>query len=139
MTKPHRRADRPQGSAAVTAFTSPVGAVERRPASPDGRSGIAATAAQASQALRTAEKLDRRRAFDGVDAQLKTHEAAALRAEGERLLVRPASLVGNARHELVPAPVAPETLSCARQHVLCTLEEPSVVSERLLANEADRG
>ena len=139
MTKPHRRPDRPQRSAAVLASPSAIGNGDRRPASPDGRSGIAATAAQASQALRTAEKLDRRRAFDRVDARLKTQEAAASRAEGERLLVRPASLVGNARHELVTAPVTPETLSCARQHVLCTLEEPSVVSERLLANEADRG
>jgi hypothetical protein len=66
----------------------------------DARSDIAA---RASQALRTAEKLERRRAFDRVDAHCKAREAAQLRAEGQRLLTPPDHLTGDARLELVPA------------------------------------
>jgi hypothetical protein len=108
--------------------TPAIGDGDRRPAPREGRSGIAVTAACAGHALRTADKLERRRAFDGVDARFKVLEAVQLRAEGEHLLARPASLIGDVRHELVPAPTAPETLSFARQHVLCTLEEPSIIS-----------
>jgi hypothetical protein len=98
-------------------------------ASRDGRSGIAVTAARAGHELRTAEKLDRRRAFDGVDARCKTQEAAQSRAEGERLLAPPERLLGDASRELVPAPTSHEAeLSLARHHVLCTLEEPTVIS-----------
>ena len=98
-------------------------------ASSDGRSGIAFTAERAGHELRTADKLDRRRAFDPGDARRKTQEAARARAEGERLLAAPERLIGDASRELVPAPVALEAdLSPARQHVLSTLEEPTVIS-----------
>ena len=98
-------------------------------ATPDGRSEIAVTAERAAYELRKAEQLDRRRVFDRVDAHCKVREAAAARAEGERLMAPPERLVGDARHELAPAPAPFEAApSPARQHVLCTLEEPNVIS-----------
>lgn len=98
-------------------------------ASSDGRSGIAFTAAHAGHELRKAAKLERRRAFDPMDAQFKAREAAQSRADGERLLAPPARLVGEASLELVPAPASPEAvLSPERMHVLCTLEEPDVIA-----------
>jgi hypothetical protein len=94
-----------------------------------GRSGISTIAERAAHKLRAAETLERRRAFDRVDAQCKAREAAQSRAEGERLLAPPERLVGDASHELVPAPTEAEgARSPARWHVLNTLEEPTVIA-----------
>jgi hypothetical protein len=92
------------------------------------RSGIAVTAAHAAREFRRAEKLDARRAFDGVDAQFKSQEAANARADGARLLVPPARLVGDARLELAPAPGLEQAVSPARMVLLCTLDEPNVIA-----------
>jgi len=95
----------------------------------DGRSGIAHTADLAAHEFRKADKLERRRAFDPVDAFHAPREAARAREDGERLLKAPKHLIGDASLELVPAPVSPEAdVSHARMHVLSTLEEPNVIS-----------
>jgi hypothetical protein len=80
---------------------------------PEGRSGIAYTAALATHELRKAEKLERRRPFDPVDAHFKAREAAQSRADGERLLEPLGRFVG------VPA---------CRLTMICTLDEPNTIS-----------
>ena len=94
------------------------------------RSGIAHTADLAAHELRNAEKLERRRAFDPVDAFRKTREADRAREDGERLLTPPKSLIGDASTELVPAlGFSPEAdTAFERHHVVATLEEPTVIS-----------
>ena len=73
-----------------------------------------------------AEKIERRRAVDVMDARFKAQEAAQSRADGERILTPPKSLIGDVSLELVPAPTSYEaTVSHARTHVLNTLEEPT--------------
>lgn len=98
-------------------------------ASTDGRSGISAVAARATHELRKADKLERRRAFDPVDARFKVQETLQARTDGERLLARTERLIGDASLELVPALKSPEaTVSHDRLHVLSTLQEPDVIS-----------
>ena len=96
----------------------------------DGRSGIAYTAELASQELRKAEKLDRRRAVDQVDAIFKAQEAAQSRADAERILTPPKHLIGDVTLELVPAlGYSPKADTASeRHHVVASLEEPNVIS-----------
>src|SRR5262245_16855377 len=92
----------------------------------EGRSGISIRAEQAARELRTAEKLERRRAFDRTDARFKAIEGA--REEGERLLAAPDRLVGDAGTEIVPAPVGESNVPNLRLHYLDTLADPNTIN-----------
>jgi hypothetical protein len=94
----------------------------------EGRSGISIRAEQATRELRTAEKLERRRAFDRTDARFKAIEAQRARDEGERLLAAPDRLVGDAGTEIVPAPVGESNVPNLRLHYLDTLADPNTTN-----------
>jgi hypothetical protein len=93
-----------------------------------GRSGISIVAELASHEFRRADTLERRQAFDRVDAICKTREAEQARAEGKRLLKPPERLIGNAGTEIVPAPEPDAKVCAARLHFVDTLAEPNVIS-----------
>src|SRR5262249_27341843 len=93
-----------------------------------GRSGISIRAEQAARDLRTAEKLERRRAFDPTDARFKAIEAQHAREEGDRLLTAPDQLVGDARMELVSDAGGESDVPDTRLHYLNTLADPNTIN-----------
>jgi hypothetical protein len=96
--------------------------------SKDARSGISTVAGYASQEFRNAEKLERRPAFDRVDAFHKVREAEQARVEGDRLLKPPKDLVGDVSTEIVPAPNRGAKVPNARLSFVCTLADPNTIS-----------
>lgn len=94
----------------------------------DGRSGISSAAEHAADAFREAEKLERREPLDGRDAILKDLWAEQARADGERLLKPPHTLVGDATTEIVPAASPGEKMAPSRRYFLDTLEHPNMIS-----------
>ena len=94
----------------------------------DARSGIVMRAERAVQELRRAEKLERRPAYDAIDARFKAMEAQSAREDGKRLLAVPEGLTGDAETEVVPSVEPFEDPSNARLRIVGTLADPTSIN-----------
>ena len=89
---------------------------------------LATQAEFAVRELSQAEKLERRPPLDKHEIVMNPPRARQAREDGERLMVPPDRLIGDARTELVPGFEPDEKFQPDRAHFLDTLAEPNTIS-----------